>query len=170
MFRSALRSWSGIMMLAAPLLCVCLHAVAAAEVLRLQADDWVTECDTAHETSNDDCSIIGVFRDRSRQGIAGSFSLLADLRNKQLAVVGDPPPTLSRLQVDKNAPVQCNGAPYCIFSGSDAEIVIRQLQTGSLIFIDVFTAKGPLKFSLSTKGYRAGIAKIQAQGYAVPKN
>ena len=130
----------------------------------------VTECDTAHETSNDDCSIIGVFRDRSRQGIAASFSLLADLRNKQLTVVGDPPPTSSRLQVDKNAPVQCNGAPYCIFSGSDAEIIIRQLQTGSLIFIDVFTAKGPLKFSLSTKGYRAGIAKIQAQGYAVPKN
>jgi hypothetical protein len=101
MFRSALRCWSGIMMLSAPLLCVCLQAVAIAEVVRLQADDWVTECDTAHETSNDDCSIIGVFRDRSRQGIAASFSLLADLRNKQLTVVGDPPPTSSRLQVDK---------------------------------------------------------------------
>ena len=130
MFRSALRRWSGIMMLTASLLCICLHAVATAEVVRLQADDWVTECDTAHETSNDDCSIIGVFRDRSRQGVAASFSLLADLRNKQLAVVGDPPPTSSRLQVDKNAPAQCNGTPYCIFSGSDAELVIRQLQTG----------------------------------------
>jgi hypothetical protein len=170
MFWSVLRCRPGIMILTAPLLCGCLHAVASAEVVRLQADDWVTECDTAHETGNDDCSIIGLFRDRSRQGTAASFSLLADLRNKQLAVVGDPPPTSSRLQVDKNAPVQCDGAPYCIFSGSDAELVMRQLQTGSLIFIDVVTKKGLLKFSLSTKGYRAGFAKIQAQGYATTKN
>jgi invasion protein IalB len=140
-------------------------SVGNAEVVKFAADDWVTECDTAHETVNDDCSIIGVFRDRSRQGGTASFSLLIDLKNKLVAIVGEPTPTGSNLRIDKNAGMQCHGTPYCIFAYSDVDNIIQQLRTGSLILIDVFTGKGAFRFSLSAKGYRTGLAKLHAQGY-----
>jgi len=44
-------------------------------------------------------------------------------------------------------------------------MAVKQLKVGSLILIDVFTAKGTFSFSLTPKGYQAGIAKIQAWGY-----
>jgi invasion protein IalB len=150
--------------------CLFMSAAGKAEVIKFAADDWVTECDTAHETVNDDCSIIGVFRDRSRQGGTASFSLLIDLKNKLVAIVGEPTPTGSSLRIDKNAGMQCRGTPHCIFAYSDVDNIIQQLKTGSLILIDVFTAKGPFRFSLSTKGYRTGLAKLHAQGYREPRS
>ena|SRR5436305_8326206 len=137
----------------------------AAEVIKFQSDDWITECDTAHETPEDDCSIIGVFRNTTPEGVKGSFSLLADLKNNQVAVVGEPPPIRASLRIDRSPALVCAGTPHCIFSSSDAESIARQLQAGSLLLIDVFTAKGLIRFSLNTKGYRAGLAKIYAYGY-----
>ena len=54
---------------------------------------------------------------------------------------------------------------YCIFPSTQALAVVKQLRVGSLILIDVFTAKGAFSFSLTPKGYQAGIAKIRAWGY-----
>ena len=93
--------------------------------------------------------------------------MLVDLKNRQLAVVGEPVPARANLRIDKNQPVGCTGT-QCIFSNTDAETVIRQLQYGSLMLIDVFTAKSVFQFSLSTKGFQAGMAKIQAMGYRSP--
>lgn len=139
-----------------------------AEIVKFQADDWVTECDTSHQSPDEDCSIIGVFRNTSPDGVKGSFSLLVDLKNRQVAVVGEPLPARVSLHIDKNQPVQCKGTAHCIFSSTDAEAVARQLQYGSLILVDVFTAKSMFRFSLSAKGYKAGLAKIHAMGYRLP--
>jgi hypothetical protein len=54
---------------------------------------------------------------------------------------------------------------YCVFPSSQALAAVKQLQVGSLILIDVFTARGAFSFSLTAKGYQAGIAKIRAWGY-----
>jgi hypothetical protein len=136
---------------------------ANSETLRFRSDDWLTECDTSHETADGDCSIIGVFRNSSTGGTKGSFSFLIDLRNHQVAVVGEPAPTRATLTVDKNPVLGCTGSP-CIFSTSEADIISRQLELGSLALIDVFTAKGVFRSSLSPKGYQAGLAKIMANG------
>jgi hypothetical protein len=140
----------------------------AADIVKFQADDWVTECNTADQRSDEDCSIIGVFRNTLPDGVKGSFSLLVDLKNHQVAVVGEPAPVRTSLRIDKNPALQCTGTPHCIFARSDADGVTRQLQYGSLILVDVFTAKSLFRFSLSTKGYQAGLAKIQAMGYRPP--
>jgi hypothetical protein len=44
-------------------------------------------------------------------------------------------------------------------------LVHGQFKVGSLILIDVFTDKGAFNFSLTPKGYQAGIAQIRAWGY-----
>src|SRR6267154_3629405 len=41
----------------------------------------------------------------------------------------------------------------------------EQFKVGSLILIDVFTDRGAFNFSLTPKGYQAGIAQIRAWGY-----
>ena len=47
-----------------------------------------------------------------------------------------------------------------------ALVVVNQLKVGSLISIDVFTEKSTSSFSLTPKGYQAGMAKIRAWGIA----
>jgi invasion protein IalB len=42
---------------------------------------------------------------------------------------------------------------------------LKQLKTGSLVLIDVYTQKGEFSFSLTPKGFQAGIAQIRAWGY-----
>jgi hypothetical protein len=42
---------------------------------------------------------------------------------------------------------------------------LEQFKVGSLILIDVFTEKGAFNFSLTPKGYQAGMAQIRAWGY-----
>jgi len=71
-----------------------LAASASAETLRFQADNWVAECGAAS-----DCSIIGVFNS-ANPGPEGSFSLLVDLRNRLVAVVGKPPPSRATIRID----------------------------------------------------------------------
>jgi hypothetical protein len=53
----------------------------------------------------------------------------------------------------------------CIFPSVQALPVLKQLKVGSLVLIDVFTAKGAFSFSLTPKGYQAGISQIRAWGY-----
>jgi len=55
-----------------------------------------------------------------------------------------------------------------VFPSAQAITAINQLRVGSLILIDVVTAKGTFNFSLTAKGYQAGIAKIRAWGYRLP--
>jgi hypothetical protein len=151
--------------LLAPLILVigfCLATVASAEMLRFQADDWVAECG-ASNGADAECSIIGVFSTSSVAGPKGSFSLLIDLRNRLVAVVGKPFPSRGSIRVDKNPPMECSGERYCIFSNNDAETIVRQLKSGSLVLVDVFAGKGLFRSSLSTKGYRADLDKIHAQ-------
>jgi len=138
--------------------------LANAETLRFQADDWVAECD-ASQAADAQCSIIGVFSSVNAAGPKGSFSLLIDLRNSLVAVVGKPFPSRASIRVDKNPPMECSGERYCIFSNNDAETIVRQLKTGSLILVDVFAGKSLFRSSLSTKGYRADLDKIHAQGF-----
>jgi hypothetical protein len=52
-----------------------------------------------------------------------------------------------------------------VFPSSASLAVLRQFKVGSLILIDVFTDKGAFNFSLTPKGYQAGIAQIRAWGY-----
>ena len=59
------------------------------------------------------------------------FSLLIDLRNHLVAVVGKPFPGRASIRVDKNPPMECRGERYCIFSNDDAETIVRQLKSGS---------------------------------------
>jgi len=42
---------------------------------------------------------------------------------------------------------------------------LKQLKIGSLVLIDVYTEKGGVSFSLTPKGFQAGIAQIRAWGY-----
>jgi hypothetical protein len=144
-------------------------ASANAETLRFQADDWVAECD-ASQASDSQCSIIGVFSSANAAGPKGSFSLLIDLRNHLVAVVGKPFPDRASIRVDKNPPMECRGERYCIFSNDDAETIVRQLKSGFLVLVDVFAGKSLFRSSLSTKGYRADLDKIQAQGFPYLSN
>ena len=139
-------------------------ASANAETLRFQADDWVAEC-VASQVADAECSFIGVFISANAASPRGSFSLLVDLRNRLVAVVGKPFPSRASIRVDKNPPMECRGERYCIFSNDDAEAIVRQLKSGSLVLVDVFAGKSLFRSSLSTKGYRADLDKIQAQGF-----
>jgi hypothetical protein len=132
--------------------------------LRYQADQWQTECDVAHETADRDCSIIGVFRNTLPDGTKGSFSLLVDITNSRVVLVGQPSPAKATIQVDKNPPLACSATPHCIFSAEDSAAITSELAAGSLVLIDVFVANHVFRASLSTKGYRASIVKIFAQG------
>ena len=141
-----------------------LATAANAQTLRFQADDWVAECGSS-QGADAECSIIGVFSSTNTVGPKGSFSLLVDLRNRLVAVVGNPFPTRASIRVDKNPPMECRGERYCIFSIADAENIVRQLKSGSLVLVDVFAGKSLFRSSLSTKGYRADLDKIHAQGF-----
>jgi hypothetical protein len=69
----------------------------------------------------------------------GSFSLLVDMRNRQVAVVGQS--SRATIRIDKNPGFECRGDRYCIFSTSDAEAVVRQLRFGSVVLVDVVAEK-----------------------------
>jgi hypothetical protein len=123
-----------------------------------RADEWLTECDQS------DCSITVPFW--QTQGVPrGSFALVVMLQTGNIGIVGQPFPVRAVLRVDKNPPIECRQARYCVFPSPEALAVLRQLKVGSLILIDVFTEKGAFSFSLTPKGYQAGIAQIRAWGY-----
>ena len=89
-----------------------------------------------------------------------------EIRN--IGIVGQPSPTRAVLRVDKNPPIECRQARYCLFPSAQALAVLRQLKDASLILVDVFTANGMFSFNLTPKGYQAGIAKIRSWGYRLP--
>ena len=113
----------------------------------------------AGDGAGGDCSIIGKFRSY-RDG--GSFALALDLRSGVLAVVGEPPPLAATVQIDRNPKIRCTGPRYCLFGLDNSAAAARQLAFGSVALIDVETEKGILRSSVSTKGYRAALAKVRS--------
>jgi hypothetical protein len=141
---------------------LCIASSGLAQTVRFEADTWVAECGAAPDS---DCSIIGVFRATGRTGPEGSFSLLVDLKNRLVAVVGKPTPSRASVRIDKNPAFECRGETYCIFSTTDAEAITRQLKIGSLVLVDVQAGKNIFRSSISTKGYQTDLGKIRAQGF-----
>jgi hypothetical protein len=137
------------------------HPASAAEQ-RFQADEWVTECNKG--SGAPDCSITVPFW-RGQRERDGSFALVVMLQTGNIGIVGQPLPLRAVLRVDKNRPVECRQTRYCVFPSAEAFVVLKQLKDASLILVDVFTAKGVFNFSLTPKGYQAGIAQIRAWGY-----
>ena len=135
----------------------------AAGELTFRSDEWITEC----SNGTSDCSITVPFW-QTQGDRGGSFALVVMLQTGNIGIVGQPLPIKAVLRVDKNPPIECRETPYCIFPSAQAIEAVRQLKVGSLILIDVFTAKATFSFSLTAKGYRAGISKIRAWGYRLP--
>jgi hypothetical protein len=147
-------------------LAVGLHfgVATASATQRFQADEWITECDQAGRGVAADCSITVPFW-QAQRGQKGSFALVVMLPSGNLGIVGQPYPTRAVLRVDKNPAIECRQTRYCIFPPAGAAAAIGEMGTGSLILIDVYTARGEFSFSLTPKGYQAGIAQIRAWGY-----
>ncbi|HEY1259402.1 MAG TPA: hypothetical protein VGF34_09130 [Stellaceae bacterium] len=128
---------------------------------RFQADEWITECEPGTRA---DCSITVPFW-QIAHGQKGSFALVVTLPTGNIGIVGQPYPVRAVLRVDKNPAIECRETRYCIFPTARAAAVVEQLATGALVLIDVYTAHGAFSFSLTPKGYQAGIAQIRAWGY-----
>ena len=148
-------------------LALCIRALdpswAAAEQ-SYRADEWITECDSVPRLGGAGCSITVPFWQTQDQ-VRGSFALVIMLQTGNIGIVGVPFPTRAVLRVDKNPPIECRQARYCVFPSGQAIAVLKQLEAGSLVLIDVYTAKGTFNFSLTPKGFQAGIAQIRAWGY-----
>jgi hypothetical protein len=141
-----------------------LEAASLAARQKFRADEWITECDPSTRSSAPDCSITVPFWQTSGDP-RGSFALVVMLQTGNIGIVGQPPPVRAVLRVDKNPPVECRQPRYCVFPSVHALSILRQLKVGSLILIDVDTEKGSFSFSLTPKGYQAGLAQIHAWGY-----
>jgi hypothetical protein len=133
---------------------------------KFRADEWVTECDSATGVEVPNCSITVPFW-QTRGDPKGSFALVVMLQTGNIGIVGQPSPVRAVLRVDKNPPVECSQPRYCVFPSAQAFAVLRQLKVGSLILIDVYTERGTFTFSLTPKGYQAGLAQIRAWGYPI---
>jgi hypothetical protein len=139
---------------------------AQARDFRFQEDNWIAECAPAGRSGIDGgCSITAVFRDIHRGSRPGSFALLVGLQPSVVALVGRPYPLRGVLRIDQYPPFICAGERYCIFGASDTPKIIRQLGRGSLVLVDILTAKAVYRTSLGTKGYQADIAKIRAERF-----
>jgi hypothetical protein len=88
------------------------------------------------------------------------------LQAGNIGIVGQTFPENAMLRLDKNPLIRCRQTRYCIIPSAQAVAVVNQPQSGSLMSIDVFTAKGTFSFSLVLNGYQAGMAKIWAWGIA----
>jgi hypothetical protein len=136
---------------------------------RFQADEWITECGGRPGGISPDCSITVPFWQAGDHG-KGSFALVVMLDTGNIGIVGTPPPVKAVLRIDRNRAATCSGARYCIFPTAQSLAAVRQLDTASLILIDVYTAKSRFSFSLSPKGYQAGLAQVRAWGYQLSAN
>jgi hypothetical protein len=139
----------------------------ASTTQRFRADEWVTECDGTPNTRAADCSITVPFWQTGDTG-KGSFALVVMLETGNIGIVGQPLPVKAVLRVDRNPSIECRTTQYCIFPTSQSFAAVRELGVGSLVLIDVFTPKSHFAFSLTTKGYQAGVAQIRAWGYRLP--
>lgn len=142
-------------------------AAVATAALRFRADEWVTECDGRPGLVSD-CSIMVPFWQTGNRG-KGSFALVVMLKSGNVGIVGQPYPTRAVLRVDKNPAAQCRQQRYCIFPAAQALAIVKQLEIGSLLLIDVFTANQEFSFSLTPKGFQAGVAQIRAWGLDLPE-
>jgi invasion protein IalB len=138
--------------------------LSAAAAQKFRADEWVTECDSGPGRGASDCSITVPFWQR-RGTPQGSFALVVMLQTGNIGIVGQPFPIRAVLRVDKNPPVECKQPRYCVFPSIQAVTVLKQLKIGSLVLIDVYTEKGEFSFSLTPKGFQAGMAQLRAWGY-----
>jgi invasion protein IalB len=136
----------------------------AAAAQQFQSDEWITECDGEPSRGVPDCSLTVPFW-QARGAQNGSFALVVMLQTGNIGIVGQPFPVKAVLRVDKNPPIECRQMRYCVFPSGPALAIVKQLKAGTLILIDVYTDKGAFNFSLTPKGYQAGIAKIRAWGY-----
>jgi hypothetical protein len=140
------------------------HALSATEPQTFRADEWVTECDASRGAIDLDCSITVPFWE-SHGTPQGSFALVVMLQTGNIGIVGQPFPIRAVLRVDRNPPIECGQRRYCVFPSAQALSVLKQLKIGSLVLIDVYTEKGEFGFSLTPKGFQAGLAQIRAWGY-----
>ena len=149
------------------LLICCIQGLGASRAAagqEFRADEWVTECDSVPGAGAPDCSITVPFW-QTRGAPRGSFALVVMLQTGNIGIVGQPSPTRAVLQIDKNPPIECREARYCVFPSMQALTALKQLKVGSLVLIDVYTEKGEFSFSLTPKGFQAGMAQIHAWGY-----
>jgi len=142
-------------------------AVPASATVKFQADEWITECGGSPGGRAGDCSITVPFWQAGYAG-KGSFALVVMLDTGNIGIVGQPLPVKAVLRVDGNPAIECRATQYCIFPSSQSRAIVRELGVGALILIDVFTRKSHFAFSLTPKGYQAGIAQIRAWGYPLP--
>jgi hypothetical protein len=145
----------------------CVQTLSASKAFaarKFRADEWVTECESSPGIGAPDCSITVPFW-QSRGAPRGSFALVVMLQTRNMGIVGEPFPTKAVLRIDKNPPIECREARYCVFPSIQAVAALKQLKTGSLILIDVYTERGEFSFSLTPKGFQAGMAQIRAWGY-----
>ncbi len=139
--------------------------------LRFRADEWVTECGSGPGRHVADCSITVPFWQAGGNGNGkGSFALVVMLDTGNIGIVGQPFPVRAVLHIDKNSPIECSTTRYCIFPTPQSVAAVRELGAASLVLIDVFTAKSHFTFSLTPKGFRAGLAQIRAWGYQIPSD
>ena len=129
-----------------------------------RSDDWVTKCDARPGSAAAECSIAVPFA-QTVDGEEGSFALVVILRSGDIAIVGHPFPTKAVLQVGKYPPIECRQPRYCLFRRDQARAAIQGFADGALVLIDVTTGKRTYRFSVSTKGYQAGLAYVRAWGY-----
>jgi hypothetical protein len=135
--------------------------------LRFRADEWLTECGGGPGSRAADCSITVPFWQTGDDG-KGSFALVVMLETGNVGIVGQPFPVRAVLRVDKNPPIECRTTRYCIFPTPQSLAVVRELGVASLVLIDVFTTKSHFVFSLTPKGFQAGVAQLRAWGYQLP--
>jgi hypothetical protein len=139
---------------------------AASATLRFRADEWVTECGGSLGSPATDCSITVPFWQTGDDG-KGSFALVVMLETGNIGIVGQPAPVRAVLRIDRNPPIECRATRYCIFPTTQSLAAVRELGVGSLVLIDVFTSRTHFSFSLTPKGYQAGVAQIRAWGYRI---
>jgi hypothetical protein len=142
-------------------------AGAASATLRFRADEWVTECGGSLGSPATDCSITVPFWQTGNDG-KGSFALVVMLETGNIGIVGQPVPVKAVLRIDRNPPIECRATRYCIFPTAQSLSAVRELGVGALVLIDVFTTRSHFAFSLTPKGYQAGVAQIRAWGYQIP--
>lgn len=130
--------------------------------LHTRAGAWIAEC---NGPKIDDCFITVHFQKTNVDGTHGAFALV--LGRDRLAIVGKPDPIRAKIQVDRNNPIQCSHVRYCIFRRKAAVQGAFELATGSLVLISVQTSKEVFRFSLTTAGYHAVLAKLEAEGYQI---
>jgi hypothetical protein len=66
---------------------------------------------------------------------------------------------------DGNTKARLSHSKHRLFFRRRAEIIPRQLKSGSLVLLDIVAGKDVFRASISTKGYQVDLGKIHAQGF-----